>query len=102
MFTIHIAYRNADMSSGDGLMIPDKAFADEALAHAYTMQQTGVMGRKPGDFAMNNWNSLGDWEVRPMVVHENMGEVQEVEVIQLRERGLQKLTDEERLALGLE
>jgi hypothetical protein len=61
---VFLTYKNADMTTGDGPMIPDRCFAFRAEAVAYIDSQPGVQGRRA------KWSEykFGDWEIRELSV----------------------------------
>lgn len=95
---IFLVYRNSDMTEGRGPMVVDCAFKHKEDAEAYIDMRPGVMGRR------DNWRlrKSGDWEVRPIEVHNSVHEAERIQNERIRAQALTKLTHEERRILGLE
>ena len=94
---VYAAYCNADMTEGRGPMIIDLVFVKEEDAKDYINDQPGVMGRKV------KWSnkSYGDWIIRPIIVLNHSVIDKKKKQEQLKENALNKLTREEKAALGL-
>lgn len=90
-------YRNADMIEGRGPSIPDLAFVHRQHAADYIDAQEGVMGRK----AKWSKDTFGDWHMKKVEVleYDYMESKQRKE--ELKEQALNKLTQEEKVILGL-
>jgi len=90
-------YRNADMTEGRGPSIPDLAFVHRQHAADYIDAQEGVMGHK----AKWSENTFGDWYMTKVEVLEYDYMESEQRKEKLKEQALNKLTQEEKVILGL-
>jgi hypothetical protein len=100
MKTIYATFRNADMTEGRGPMVLDECFARQSDAETFVNGQTGVMGRG-GPFVGERSTTTGDWQVKELKVYESLAEYDKLHVNAIRERALNKLSYDERKALGL-
>jgi hypothetical protein len=90
-------YRNADMTEGRGPSIPDLAFIHRQHAADYIDAQKGVMGCK----AKWSENTFGDWYMKKVEVLEYDYMESEQRKEELKEQALNKLSQEEKVILGL-
>lgn len=97
-FTVYLVQKNADMTEGRGPMVNDACFSKEATAKFYANSQRGVMGRKA---PVDGWDKYSDWQVIPLVVAESLEELNSVRKEERRQIALDKLTHEDKVALGL-
>lgn len=94
-------YRNSDPTEGRGPMVLDFTFSDREDAVSYIESSKDPYGRT------RSWNGdrYGDWEIKPVRVLESLAEVPEADAYAERQRirkiALAKLSDEEKLVLGI-
>lgn len=90
-------YRNADEIEGRGPMVPDFAFLHKEHAERYIDEQPGVIGRR------SKWSQqkYGDWGLKAIEVLEYDVIEESVKKLKTKLNALDKLTDEEKEALGL-
>ena len=92
--------KNADMTEGRGPMVPVAAFLEEDDAWGLADRHCGVMGHRPPS---GSWRGeqYGDWTVTPLTVYASLEEYQQGENSRVRTSALNKLSQEEKIALGL-
>lgn len=100
---VFIVLENADMTEGRGPMVPTGySFTTEEAAIEYCKMQQGVMGVK-NDTVVKYRSTvvINDHEIRKIKVFENIKDIEEVQLKELKEIALSKLTNEEKSILGL-
>ena len=97
-FIIYQTKRNADMTEGRGPMVNDLAFKKKEHAEEYINTKAGVMGRRM------KWSEErhGDWGVFPVEVLCCSVIDEKKRIEHIRKCAIEKLSDEEITALGLD
>ncbi len=90
-------YRNADMIEGRGPSIPDLAFVNRQHAADYIDAQEGVMGCR----AKWSKQTYGDWYMKRVEVLEYDYMESERRKEEIKDQALSKLSQEEKVILGL-
>jgi len=100
MKVVHICRQQSDLTEGRGHMIPMVAFDDVKDAVVYINGQKGIMGRPA---PLTGWDHMHpDWDVIPIEIFDDLQELENYRSVErIRERALNKLTEEEIEALGL-
>lgn len=94
MRLVYVTYKNADMTEGRDPMVAVNAFSAKKDAEAFIDVQPGCMGRT------HRWSQRSDWAVRPMAVYDSLEEAVQGEQDEIRKNALNKLTEQEKKALG--
>lgn len=95
---VWVVKRNVDMTEGRGPMVLDSIWVDNKVEVAkYIDCQEGVMGRRA------KWSEMdhGDWTMERVELKNSYAKEFSKHMEKVRKKALQKLTDEEREALGL-
>ena len=107
---VFIVMQNLDTTEGRGPMILDAIFSTEKEALDYVSKRFGIMGRKTelkamrkaflSDYQVQGWE-LNDHDIFETRVFESAEAMEICRKETLRIRALDKLSDEEKEALGL-
>jgi len=100
MKTIYLVKRNSDTTEGRGPMVIDTAFFSRIEAAKYIDPKPGIMGR----LSDKGWSTekYGDWMIEPLIVYDSLTESNNNSREKLIESAMAKLTDSERIALGVD
>lgn len=96
---VYMTRKNADMIEGRGPMVNDVCFEHRDDAAKHIDRQQGVMGRLPPS---GKWSTekYGDWEIVEIEVHSSFADFEIKSKENLRKQVLEKLSPQERKALG--
>ena len=100
MNKVFVVMKNRDFTEGRGPMVPtDLCFDNEESAWEYCNTQTGIYG---SEVPTGGWQTArGHWEVKSFTVLSSAKSTIESRKQEIREYALNKLSKEEREALGL-
>lgn len=98
---VWVVKKNADMTEGRGPMIFDSVWVDDrAKVAEYIDSQPGCMGRR----VKFSEQKYGDWTMERVILYRNYRDAKQLteeQLAQVREQALAKLSNTEKIALGL-